>query len=73
MSCRCPCTQTLQCYKVRGSTEGFGKSTEVKAMFWSERQLPQGQAKINFVHDLAGSSYIVVSLLPAVLVFLGPR
>lgn len=56
--------------RLRERTEGFGKSTEVKAMFWSDRRL-QGQAKIKFLHDLAGSSYIVVSLLPVVFVFLG--
>lgn len=50
--------------RLRERNEGFGKSPEVTVMFWSERQLPQAQAKVGFIHDLAGSSSVVVSSLP---------
>ena len=53
--------------RLRERTEGFGKSPEVKVMFWSERQLPQGQAKIDSAHDLEDSFYVVISLLPLML------
>lgn len=79
--CRCLCCElqvprhmgasVLQ--RLRERTEGFGKSPEVKVMFWSERQLPQGQAKVDFAHDLAGSSYVVVSLLPLMFLYSLPH
>lgn len=69
MSCKCPGTQALQCERLGERTEGFGKSPEAKVMFWNERQLPQGQAKVDFVHDLVDSSFVVVSALPLMFLY----
>lgn len=41
-------------------------------MFWNERQLPQGQDKVDFVHDLAGSCCGQFAASD-VFVFLGPQ